>query len=155
MKRLSRLDLLDDAGGVPWAGWAILGLALTGLAWTLAGPVMTAQQELSAAPPGTSAPTPPARPAWVGLFDLLEAHDHGEAGSVEVLAARTAIAPPGLHLRARAPDPQALRDWLLTLEQDPRLSGVELLQQAWQAQTDGQPPQLIFEIQARWRQPPG
>lgn len=152
VKRLPRLDLLDDDAGPPLAGWTLLALALPLLGLVLADRMLPADRSdpdpahlLERAPPA-AAPAP----SWVTLFDVVEAHDHAAAGGLQLLAAQSVSTPPGLRLQALATDPQALREGLQALERDPRLTGVELLQQAWQEEIDGRPAQLRVEIQARW-----
>lgn len=156
VRRLPRLDLLDDSAGPPLAGWALLALAGPLLGLVLAGllhPADRADEDparlLEQAPPAAAAPS-----SWVTLFDLVDSHDRHATGALHLLAAQSVAAPAGLRLQALAADPQALREGLQALERDPRLTDVVLLQQAWQEEADGRPAQLHVEIQARWRHPP-
>lgn len=155
MKRLPRLDLLDDTDSPPRAGWALLALALPLLTLVLAGPVRpddAAEADLDRllelAPPAAAA-----APSWVTLFDLIERHDRSAAQALRILAVRSVSHPAGLRLQALAAGPQALHEGLAALERDPRLTEVELLQQAWQEEAEGRPARLHVEIQARWRDP--
>jgi Tfp pilus assembly protein PilN len=83
---------------------------------------------------------------WNDLFSLLERHASPQVG---LLRLDPDAATGQVRLTALAKDLGAMAAWLRALEQDPRLSEVQLLQHQIEDLTPGRP--VRFSLSAHWR----
>jgi hypothetical protein len=175
MKRIHSLDFMQ-ARPTPWLGWTVTGVGLIVLA-AAALPLLPLAQDnqmragalrtISRQAQEDSAQAPVQSPAerrrqaqsrrllqqldapWNELFALLEQHADPQVG---LLRLEPDAASGQIRLMAMCKDLGVMATWLRRLEQDPRLSDVQIVQHQIEELAPGRP--VRFNLVARWRGAP-
>jgi hypothetical protein len=175
MKRIHSLDFMQ-AKPTPWLGWAAAGIGLIALAatalplWPLAqdnqaralalraNSIQAQEDTVQAA---VLSPAERRRQSqsrrllqqldapWNELFALLEQHADPQVGLLRI---EPDAASGQIRLMAMSKDLTVMAAWLRRLEQDPRLSGVQIVQHQIEELSPGRP--VRFNLVARWRGAP-
>lgn len=173
MKRIHSLDFLQ-ARPTPWPGWAVAGIGVLVLAatalplWPLvhlnqarAQALQTAATQADRAIEPTLAAADRQQQAqarrllqqldapWNELFALLEHHADPQIG---LLRLEPDAATGQFHMTGLGRSLPVMAAWLRRLEQDPRLSEVQIQQHQIDDLAPGRP--VRFSIVARWRAGP-
>ena len=175
MKRIHSLDFMQ-AKPTPWLGWAAAGIGLIVLAatalplWPLAqdnqaraSALRTSSRQIQEDSVQAAVLTPAERrrqtqsrrllqhldAPWNELFTLLEQHADPQVG---LLRLEPDAASGQIRLMAMCKDLGVMAAWLRRLEQDPRLSNVQIVQHQVEELAPGRP--VRFNLVARWRGAP-
>lgn len=175
MKRIHSLDFMQ-ARPTPWLGWAAAGAGLIVLAAVAlpllplaqdnqarAGALRTISRQAQEDSAQTSVPSPAERrrqaqsrrllqqldAPWNELFALLEQHADPQVGLLRI---EPDAASGQIRLMAMCKDLGVMAAWLRRLEQDPRLSDVQIVQHQIEELAPGRP--VRFNLLARWRGAP-
>ncbi|ACB34881.1 fimbrial assembly [Leptothrix cholodnii SP-6] len=175
MKRIHSLDFMQ-ARPTPWLGWAAAGIGLIVLA-AVALPLLplvqdnqmradalrtiSRQTQEDSAQVIVQSPAERRRQAqsrrllqqldapWNELFALLEQHADPQVGLLRI---EPDAGSGQIRLMAMCKDLGVMATWLRRLEQDPRLSDVQIVQHQIEELAPGRP--VRFNLVARWRGAP-